>query len=227
MAIRRQPFKLLYNPVPPFNMSIDNTALLILDVQRFTVDESGGLAKLAREKGIISEFKDFFESVKTMISNIQLILSKCRDLGIRIIFTRLVLTNENVHDTNIQNKARGINKIFSLEDSHFLDNLYPKKNEIIIDKKCDNPFNCTKLEYILRKMGVKYLLICGVLSPGYLNTTALDAADRGLGIVAISDACAGGVRGGTQFLTGGLIRVRSTHSVMEYLSSICDEGDKR
>jgi len=223
LAEIRRPFRSLYDPVPPFNLTSENTALLILDVQRLTVHESGGLARLALKKGIFSEFNDYFKSVRKMIPNIILLVDRCRELGIQIIFTRLASSSKNGRDMSAQNKVLGDILIHESEDSRFIETLHPERGDIVIQKVCNNPFNCTGLEEILRNLGVEYLIVCGVRSPGYLNTTALDAADRGFGVIVVSDACAGGVCRGTQHLTGGLIRVRPTRSVMEVLLDL--EGD--
>ena len=50
--------------------------------------------------------------------------------------------------------------------------------------------------------------------------TAYDAADRGFGVLIVSDAIAGGVIENTSGMTGGLIRVRPSRSVHELLDAI-------
>ena len=95
-----------------------------------------------------------------------------------------------------------------------------RKDEIVLDKVCNNPFNCTELENLLDDHNIRYLILCGVRTPGYLNTIAFDAADRGFGVIVVSDACAGNAPNGTQQLTGGLIRVRNTRAILELLDYI-------
>lgn len=223
----RQPFNLLDKPVPSFELSVENTALIIVDVQRLTVDESGGLARLARDKGIMTEFNEFFKLVRVMIPNIRSILGRCRELGVQVFFTRMASLTKDGRDISLQNKARGRVLTVASEDSHFIEELHPVPGDIVIDKGCDNPFNCTDLENVLRNLGVRYLILCGVRTPGYLNTTALDAADRGFGVVFVSDACAGGIYERKDYLTSGLIRVRSTSLVLDLLSPLSEGGEPR
>ena len=71
----RAPFNLLYKPVPSFDLFVENTALIIMDVQHLTVDKKGGVASLAWERGVLGEFKEYCDLVETMISNIHLILA--------------------------------------------------------------------------------------------------------------------------------------------------------
>jgi nicotinamidase-related amidase len=75
------------------------------------------------------------------------------------------------------------------------------------------------LEDILQNLNVKYIILCGVRTPGYLDSVSFDAADRGFGVIVVSNASVGGVPGGTSKLTGGLIRVRSIKQVLEMLEN--------
>ena len=218
----KQPFNLLFNPLPKLDLSIENTVLIILDVQRLTISKSGTIAILAREKGVLGELNEYFELVRIMIPNIRLLIGKCRELGIQIIFTRLASHTKTGRDMSVQNKARGIGLTMDSDDSHFTKDLIPEPGDLIIDKVCDNPFNCTELGHILKNLRVKNLILCGVRTPGYLNTTAFDAADRGFGVIIVPDACAGGVRESKQYLTGGLIRLRPTSNMLELLAPLSE-----
>ena len=59
MSNRRTPFKILHKHVPAFELTSSNSALLISDLQKLTVDKEGGWAKLARLKGVASEFEEY------------------------------------------------------------------------------------------------------------------------------------------------------------------------
>lgn len=218
MSNRRTPFKILYKPVPPFYLTVDNTALLISDLQRLTLCEKGGIAKLSYLKGVTSEFKEYYESVQRTMVNASKILERSRQLGLNIIFTRIV-SREN-DGTDIGRQTSIWDESFPYDPDDEALSIPNEKDEIILDKVCSNPFNCTEIEVLLRKLGVEYIILCGVRSPGYLNTIAFDAADRGFGVIVASDACAGGTLNGTQRLNGGLIRVRNTRSILEMLETV-------
>jgi len=213
---------MLHKPVPPFPLTIYNTALLISDMQRLTVDDKGGIAKLCRLKGVISEFKDYYVSMQKVVDNVSKILERSRQLGLEVIFTRIV-SKKNGADIGEHTSIWDENFPYNPDDGAL--SIPNKENESVLDKACSNPFNCTKLEMLLRKLDVKYIILCGVRSPGYLNTIAFDAADRGFGVLVISDACAGGTPSGTRQLTNGLIRVRNTRSILEILENV-EMGDQ-
>jgi len=218
MSNRRTPFKILYKPVPPFSLTGHNTALLISDLQRLTVDNRGGIFKLSSLKGVSSEFKDYYVSMQKVVDNVSKILERSRQLGLKVIFTRIVSKNKDGTDIGPHTSIWDETHPYDPHDETLT--LPNKRNELILDKVCSNPFNCTELERLLRTLDVMYIILCGVRSPGYLNTIAFDAADRGFCVLMVSDACAGGTPNGTRQLTGGLIRVRNTRSILEMLETI-------
>lgn len=186
------------------------------------MDSEGAFARLARLKGIEAEFSYYFDSLQETIPNIKKILKKCREIGTRIIFTRIV----SVSDESINFSIRFDAVNLDVSDSEIIDSLTPREGETIFNKKCENPFNSNGFELILNNMKTRYLIICGVRTPGPLNTVALDAADRGYGVIVVSDACTGGVPGGVRYLSGGLLKVRSTKAVLEKLSELHSGGSR-
>ena len=222
MSNRRTPFKILHKPVPAFDLTSNNTALLISDLQKLTVDEEGGWAKLARLKGVSSEFEDYHAYLQRAVKNTSIILERCRQQGIKVIFTRIVSKTKDGADIGRQTSVWDEGFPYDPDDEILS---FPNgKNDIVLDKLCSNPFNCTVLEDLLHDLGVMYLILCGIRTPGYLNALAFDAADRGFGVIVVSDASAGGVSNGTQRLTGGLIRVRNTRAILELLEDVVEGG---
>jgi nicotinamidase-related amidase len=217
MSNRRTPFKMLYRPVPTFHITADNTVLLILDIQKLIYSE-GGIAKLAGLKGLTSEFKDFYESLEGAIRNIRSLLQRSRQFGIKVVFTRIISKTGNGADIKPHTSIWDESFPYDPADEALI--IHQKKDELVLDKMCSNPFNCTNLEEILRDLGIKYIILCGARTPGYFNIVSFDAADRGFGVITVSDASVGGIPDGTRSLTGGLIRVRSTQSVLDKLEII-------
>ena len=208
--------------MPPFYLTVDNTVLLISDLQRLTVEEKGGIAKLGRLKGVTSEFKDYSESVQRAVVNASKMLERSRQLGLKTVFTRIVSKKKD--GTDIGSQTSIWDESFPYDPADETLSIPNEKDEPVLDKVCSNPFNCTELEGLLRTFDIEYIILCGIRSPGYLNTIAFDAADRGFGVIVASDACAGGTQNGTQRLRGGLIKVRNTRSVLEMLETLEEVG---
>jgi nicotinamidase-related amidase len=221
---KRYPFKLLDLPVSFSDISFKNTALLIIDLQKYYTDINGGISELSHLKGVESEFKDYYVAVKFMLENIKTVLSKTRKDGIKNIFIRTrshLITCEDLSETL---KVRENYSSFKFDDSNVDFTIAPTIDEVVLDKICYNPFNCTGLDNILRNCGVKYLLICGPRTSSHFDATILDAVDRGFTVLIISDACADhsalGTHAEIEYLSGGMISVRTTQSVLELLESL-------
>src|SRR6201994_1145955 len=68
--------------------------------------------------------------------------------------------------------------------------LYPRDDEIVIDKPGKGAFYATELGDLLQKYGIENLLVCGVTTEVCVNTTVREANDRGYRCVVLGDCCA-------------------------------------
>jgi nicotinamidase-related amidase len=219
----RQPFKLFSIPTP-FKLTDVESALIVCDPQKLTMSRTGYYARLARKKGVEKELGYYFASLPTTMKNIKKLLSFFRKTKLTIIFTRFYW--QDSPDSLTQSHHPMFDpKEFVEEDFRFLEDLKPKNEEIVLNKICENPFNCTEIDNLLRSLKVNHIIICGVRTPGYLDTMALDATDRGFKVTVVSDSCTGGSRNGPSNLISSQIHVRYTHTLINEFTSeqICYE----
>jgi len=219
LARERRPFELLSNPVPDFRLTTKNTSLIVMDLQHFT-SRLGMLADIARDKGVATEFAEYFELLDEALPQVRLLIDAFRRKRMPVIHTRYRPASVDGQDLSAQMNARGYIFGACSEEAEFLPEVLPAAGEIIIDKTCDNPFNCSGIDSMLKQMKVRYLVVCGVRCPGPIELFSLDAADRGYGVIVVSDAVAGCARGAAKRLSGGLVRVRSTDAVINIIESI-------
>ena len=71
-----------------------------------------------------------------------------------------------------------------------IDSLAPEAGELVIDKNTSSALNSTDLEGLLRNMDVETLVLNGMATDMCVETTARDAADRGLDVIVVEDATA-------------------------------------
>ena len=63
-------------------------------------------------------------------------------------------------------------------------------NEIIIPKTSSGLFNSTNFDYVLRNLGIEYIMIMGIVTDQCVETAIRDGCDRGYLMTLIDDACA-------------------------------------
>ncbi|KAJ9521943.1 hypothetical protein QJQ45_024815, partial [Haematococcus lacustris] len=74
--------------------------------------------------------------------------------------------------------------------AELVEGLQIKEGEIKLIKKRFSAFNHTHLDFILRRLGVKALVLCGVQTPNCIRATAVDALGLDYQVVVLSDATA-------------------------------------
>jgi nicotinamidase-related amidase len=84
----------------------------------------------------------------------------------------------------------------------------PQAAETIVEKNFPNSFRATKLEQTLKGLGVKNLVVAGMMTHMCVDATVRHAADLGYKITLLGDACA--TR--TQSYAGEQVPARQVHA---------------
>ncbi len=71
-----------------------------------------------------------------------------------------------------------------------IDAIKPLPDEIVISKTSSNVFVSTNIDYVLRNLGTKYLVISGIVTDQCVEGAVRDACDQGYLVTLITDACA-------------------------------------
>jgi nicotinamidase-related amidase len=205
--------------VPAVTLTDGGAALLVLDVHRFTVARDAGYARLARDRGIARELAEYYEQVDQMLPNLRHLIAGCRAHGLPVIFTRLVAGGARA--VTRQALTTGLWAPADSEEARFLPDLRPAPGDAVIDKTTTGAFAGTSLDSMLRGKRIHTVIVAGVQANGTVEQSAREAADRGYGVVVVSDACAAEtwtIHGFVMTtLVGGLIRTRTTTAVLEML----------
>jgi nicotinamidase-related amidase len=75
-------------------------------------------------------------------------------------------------------------------DAQVIDALAPRQNEIVLPKTSSGVFNSTAIDYVLRNLDTRHLIVCGVVTDQCVDMAVRDAADRGYLVTLVEDACA-------------------------------------
>jgi nicotinamidase-related amidase len=104
-----------------------------------------------------------------------------------------------------------------------IDELSPLENEIFIPKTSSSVFNSTNIEYVLRNLGIEYILVMGIVTDQCVETAVRDGCDRGFLMTLIDDACATHTQERHEFALRalkGYCRVRSTDALIDELQQV-------
>jgi nicotinamidase-related amidase len=191
----------------------DRTALLVIDLQKGEYNPD----KIAAEP----QHAYLFERIReVVIPNGQKLLAACRAAGVEVIYTVVESLTLDGRDRSLDYKVSGIFFPKGAWGAEVLDELKPLPNEIIIPKTSSSLFNSTNFEYVLRNLGVEYVMVMGVVTDQCVETAVRDGCDRGFMMTLIDDACATfSEQRHKESLVGikGYCRTRTTDQVIEEL----------
>jgi ureidoacrylate peracid hydrolase len=191
----------------------ERTALLVVDLQKGEYNPE----KIAAEP----DHAYLFERIRdVVIPNGQKLLAACRAAGVEVIYTVVESLTLDGRDRSLDYKVSGIFFPKGAWEAEVLDELKPLPNEIVIPKTSSSLFNSTNFEYVLRNLGIEYVMVMGIVTDQCVETAVRDGCDRGFMMTLIDDACATFAEQRHQeSLVGfkGYCRVRSTEQMVEEL----------
>ena len=189
------------------------TALLVIDLQK---------GEYNPEK-VTAEPTDVYmwdRISQTVIPNGQRLLTACRAAGVEVIYTTIESLTLDGRDRGLDYKISGIFAAKGSTDAEVIDELKPLENEINIGKTSSSVFNSTNVEYVLRNLGVEYILTMGIVTDQCVETAIRDGCDRGFLMTLIDDVCATHTQerhDGSLRALKGYCRVRTTDQVIAEL----------
>ena len=75
-------------------------------------------------------------------------------------------------------------------DGRVIDPIAPGEDEIVLPKTSSSVFISTNIDYVLRNLGIRFLLVAGVLTDQCIDSAVRDACDLGYLVTVPTDACA-------------------------------------
>jgi len=171
-------------------LSIDKTALVLIDFQRDFCSVGG-----------YADNCSGLDWVNPIIPITKDLLTKSRELGLTIIFTRenyasdlsdcskiKLERSENAGAKYGEQGPMGRFMIRGEYGNDIIDELTPLENEIILDKSSYGTFLTTNIDQILKSKGIENIAIAGVTADVCVHTTLREATDRGYNCFYLKDA---------------------------------------
>ena len=173
----------------PLNPS--KSALLFIDVQNFCVRRDGGEFKDVSRSDIANKYGYYFDRLKTVaIPNMQRLQRVFRAAGVEVLYTTIESLTKDGRDRSLDYKITGFNVPKGSWDGKVIDEIAPGDDEIVLPKSSSSVFMSTHIDYLLRNLGVKQLVLSGLVTDQCVESAVRDACDLGYLVTLVPDACA-------------------------------------
>jgi ureidoacrylate peracid hydrolase len=201
-----------------------HAALLFIDVQNFGADRRGGEFKGLSDAEIDARYGYYFGRLQEVaLPNMQRLQAAFRRAGIEVMYAVIESLTADGRDRSLDYKITGFHVPKGSWDAKVLDAIAPAGDEIVLPKTSSSVFISTNIDYVLRNLGVRQLVIAGLLTDQCVESAVRDACDLGYLVTLVTDACAtlSEVRhDGTLSAIKGYCRQRTTDELLTELAAI-------
>jgi ureidoacrylate peracid hydrolase len=200
------------------------TALLSIDMQNAEFSPER-LARARAGDAAEARHRVFLERLATtVLPNQKRLQAAARAAGIEVIYTVIESLTRDGRDRSLDHKISRLHFPKGSWEAKVIADVAPLDDEIMIPKTASGIFNATNIEFVLRNLGVEFLVIYGVMTDQCVETTVRDAADRGFLVTQIEDACAAeteaGHRRSIEAMDGHYCRMRSAEQMVAEIAAL-------
>ncbi|WP_332768895.1 isochorismatase family cysteine hydrolase [Pseudomonas koreensis] len=163
----------------------NHTALLLVDMQRawlepqFDVHLTGPDAEYFLSRARIQ-----------VVPNQQRLLAAFREARQNVLHTIIESLTADGRDRSLDHKLSDMHLPKGSMQAQIIAELTPAENEIVLPKTSSGVFNSTNIDYVLRNLETRHLIIAGIVTDQCVDMAVRDAADRGYLVTLVEDACA-------------------------------------
>lgn len=166
------------------------SALLFIDVQNFAAHRDGAEFGGLTQEEFARKYGWFFSELDTrVIPNMQALQKACRASRVEVVYTTIESLTLDGRDRSLDYKITGFNVAKGSWDGKVIDQIAPEGDEIVFPKSSSSVFVSTHIDYVLRNMGVRQLVIAGLITDQCVESAIRDACDLGYLVTQVTDAC--------------------------------------
>ncbi len=168
-----------------------HAALLFIDVQNYNAGPDGGEYAAMHPPERDERYGWYFRTMQeSALPNMARLQQACRRGGIEVLYTVIENLTRDGRDRSLDYKISGLNVPRGSWDAKVIDAIAPAEDEIVLPKTSSSVFISTNIDYVLRNLGVRSLIIAGCLTDQCIDSAVRDACDLGYLVTTVTDACA-------------------------------------
>ena len=166
-------------------MSLETSALLIVDLQNDFLHDKGAYARGGQGSADIAALPE----------RVLPVANAMREVGGWVVSTQFTLVPGKGGEPFISPHLKKLRPFLGRGDfapgswgNTLVDSLQPA--DISVEKIVYSAFHMTRMEWVLRKAGIEKLFVCGIVTNGGVASTVRDAHVRDFRVTVLSDGCA-------------------------------------
>lgn len=167
-------------PVRNWPLRPNQTAILTVDMQRGEATPE-----------LFAAHPEYAEQMRSRaLPALARLVTGARAAGCEIIHTVIESLTLDGRDRGLDHKLSDIHVPRGSALAQTLPEAGREADDIVLRKTSSGVFNSTNLDYLLRNMGVRNVVVAGILTDQCVDMAVRDGADKGYYMVCAHDACA-------------------------------------
>jgi ureidoacrylate peracid hydrolase len=168
-----------------------HSAILYIDTQNYNATRAGGQYRDLDREAFDARYGYFFSRLdQIVIPNWVKLQRAFRIAGEEILYTVIQSLTPDGRDRSLDYKISGFHISPGSSDAEVIDAIRPEAGEIVLPKSSSSVFISTNIDYLLRNLNVRSLVIVGLLTDQCIDSAVRDACDLGYLVTIVTDACA-------------------------------------
>jgi nicotinamidase-related amidase len=162
-----------------------------VDLQYVDAHPDFGLGAKAKDLGLAHFLDYYWDRVEHLVlPNVRRLQATARERGVEVIHVRIASSTADGRDSALRYKALGLRTPRDTKEAQLLEEVAPQGDELVLSKVTSSAFNSTNIDRLLRNLGIRNLVITGVVTNGCVESTARSAAELDYGTIVVEDATA-------------------------------------
>lgn len=181
------PWKKIMPPLREVQMTRENTALVVMTMQKMWVHPDYGTLKAGRELGMHEEMDYYAGAVAQALEQIRFLVDAFRERKYEVVHVAVESMTKDGRDKVAYHKDRsGYTK--GQPGNEFIDEMLPLEDELVFRKTSCSVFNSTSMRQVLQNIGIENLVLTGGVTNSSVGACILDGADLGFHMFLAEDA---------------------------------------